>query len=169
MNVLISQCKHWHRARTRTWEVTIPNPNTEKHVGGCQNYGPFLGTLNIRCRIIIGIQKRDHNFDNHPCVLISRNNNGFGVGGSCIFFRTIKKTISWCRIPVDNHLKPFPVFRVQQQHCSVLGKIVLLSTHSIQKETLTPARRRGSKGGKPHFRRVFCMPVPAFVQGGGWA
>ena len=26
-------------------------------MGGCQNYGPFLGTLNIRCRIIIGIQK----------------------------------------------------------------------------------------------------------------
>ena len=26
------------------------------HVGGCQNYGPFLGTLNIRCCIIIGIQ-----------------------------------------------------------------------------------------------------------------
>ena len=23
---------------------------------GCQDYGPFLGTLNIRCRIIIGIQ-----------------------------------------------------------------------------------------------------------------
>ena len=27
------------------------------HMGGCQTYGPFLGTLNIRCRIIIGIQK----------------------------------------------------------------------------------------------------------------
>ena len=27
-------------------------------MGGCQTYGPFLGTLNIRCRIIIGIQKR---------------------------------------------------------------------------------------------------------------
>ena len=27
------------------------------HVGCCQNCGPFLGTLNIRCRIIIGIQK----------------------------------------------------------------------------------------------------------------
>ena len=27
------------------------------YIGGCQNYGPFLGTLNIRCRIIIGIQK----------------------------------------------------------------------------------------------------------------
>ena len=28
-----------------------------KHVGSCQNYGPFLGTLNIRCRIIIRTQK----------------------------------------------------------------------------------------------------------------
>ena len=26
-------------------------------MGGCQNYGPFLGTLNIRCRTIIGTQK----------------------------------------------------------------------------------------------------------------
>ena len=26
-------------------------------MGGCQNYGPFLATLNIRCRILIGIQK----------------------------------------------------------------------------------------------------------------
>ena len=26
-------------------------------MGGCQNCGTFLGTLNIRCRIIIGIQK----------------------------------------------------------------------------------------------------------------
>ena len=25
--------------------------------GGCQNYSPDLGTLNIRCRIIVGIQK----------------------------------------------------------------------------------------------------------------
>ena len=27
-------------------------------MGGCQNYGPFLGTLNIRGRIIIGTSKR---------------------------------------------------------------------------------------------------------------
>ena len=27
------------------------------YMGGCQNYGPLLGTLSIRCRIIIGIQK----------------------------------------------------------------------------------------------------------------
>ena len=30
---------------------------TMGYMGGCQNYGPFLGTLNIRCRITIGIQK----------------------------------------------------------------------------------------------------------------
>ena len=27
------------------------------HRGGCQNYDPFSGPLNIRCHIIIGIQK----------------------------------------------------------------------------------------------------------------
>ena len=30
---------------------------TYSYMGGCQNYGPFLGTLNIRCRIIIGFSK----------------------------------------------------------------------------------------------------------------
>ena len=29
---------------------------------------PFWGTPNDRCRIILGTQKRDHNFDNHPHV-----------------------------------------------------------------------------------------------------
>ena len=24
-----------------------------RYMGGCQSYGPFLGTLNIRCRIVI--------------------------------------------------------------------------------------------------------------------
>ena len=37
------------------------------HTGGCQNYGPFLGTLNIRGRIN-GDPKRDHKFDNHPYI-----------------------------------------------------------------------------------------------------
>ena len=27
------------------------------YMGSCQNYGPFLGTLNNRCRIIIRTQK----------------------------------------------------------------------------------------------------------------
>ena len=38
------------------------------HVGGCQNYGPFLGTLNIRCRIMIGTQKGTINLTTtHVC------------------------------------------------------------------------------------------------------
>ena len=53
-------------AKTKTWwfeasggvEVTCDCPETWLYyMGGCQNYGPFLGTLNIRCRIIIGTQK----------------------------------------------------------------------------------------------------------------
>ena len=36
-------------------------------MGGGQKH-PFWGTLNIRCRIIVGIQKGDHNFDSHPRV-----------------------------------------------------------------------------------------------------
>ena len=30
---------------------------TMGYMGGCQNHGPVLGTLNTRCRIIVGIQK----------------------------------------------------------------------------------------------------------------
>ena len=38
-------------------------------MGGCQNYGPLLGTLNIRCRNYYNRDpKRVHHFDNHPCV-----------------------------------------------------------------------------------------------------
>ena len=37
---------------------------------GCQNYGPFLGTLNIRGRIIIGTQKG---------TIILTTNQMFGV------------------------------------------------------------------------------------------
>ena len=36
------------RAARMIWEL---------HRGGCQNHGPFLGTLKIRCRITIGIRK----------------------------------------------------------------------------------------------------------------
>ena len=40
------QCRHPHNQQFHLY-----------HMGGCQNYGPFLGTLNNRCRIIIGTQK----------------------------------------------------------------------------------------------------------------
>ena len=62
----------------------------KSHLGSCQNYGPFLGTLNIRCRIIIRTQKgtiilttthigRDQNFqevaEGALCIFLL----GFGV------------------------------------------------------------------------------------------
>ena len=57
---------------------------------GCQNHGPFLGTLKIRCRLIIGIQKgtiiltTTHMFneqEREKSAWISR-----GGGGSPAFF-----------------------------------------------------------------------------------
>ena len=49
-----------------------PNYNTAPNsCGWLSNYGPYLGTLNIRCRILIGIPKRDHDFDNHPCIVFN--------------------------------------------------------------------------------------------------
>ena len=35
-------------------------------MGGCQNLCFLLGTLNIRCLIIVEIAKKDLNFDSHP-------------------------------------------------------------------------------------------------------
>ena len=35
-------------------------------MGSCQNEGPFLGTINSRCRILLRTPKRDPKFDNHP-------------------------------------------------------------------------------------------------------
>ena len=36
------------------------------YMAGCQNYGPLLGPLNTRCRIILRTPKRNHNFDSQP-------------------------------------------------------------------------------------------------------
>ena len=30
---------------------------SQSYMGGCQHYGPLSGSLNIRCRVIVGIQK----------------------------------------------------------------------------------------------------------------
>ena len=35
------------------------------YMAGFQNHGPFLASLNFRCRTIFVDPKRDHNFDNH--------------------------------------------------------------------------------------------------------
>ena len=62
------------------WYFGGPNPLIVVCMGGCPNYDPFLGTLNIRCRIIIGIQKRDHDFDDHPYELQSKLSKGGYIG-----------------------------------------------------------------------------------------
>ena len=71
--------------------VLIPkalNPNSglkgqQKHVGGCQNYGPFLGPYYNTAPNILGYPKRDHNFDNYPCEELSASARGpccgFGI------------------------------------------------------------------------------------------
>ena len=41
---------HWHSAQSGLG-------GSRDNLGGCQNYGPFLGSLNIRCRIIIGFKR----------------------------------------------------------------------------------------------------------------
>ena len=47
------------------------------YMEGCQNYGPFLGTLNIRGRIIIGTQQ--------GTIILTTNHMGFHVSlGECI-------------------------------------------------------------------------------------
>ena len=40
------------------------------HLGSCQNRGPFLGTLNSRCRIILGTQK--------GTIIVTTTHLGFG-------------------------------------------------------------------------------------------
>ena len=51
-------------------------------MAGCQNYGPFLGTLNIRGRIIIGIQKgaivltTTHMMSRVPCGKLAKSSLG---------------------------------------------------------------------------------------------
>ena len=53
-------------------------------MGGCPNYGPFLGTLNIRCHIIIGVQKgtiiltTTHMGSVVPALVVSEEPRGLG-------------------------------------------------------------------------------------------
>ena len=49
------------------------------YMGGCQNDGPSWNTLNISCRIIIGIQK--------GTIILTTTHIGFGVRGCGYRFR----------------------------------------------------------------------------------
>ena len=43
----------------------------DKQMDGCQNYGPFLGSLIKYGTYYLGYPRRDHNFDNHPNMSVS--------------------------------------------------------------------------------------------------
>ena len=43
--------------RAFSFQAGLLLPRPHKYVGGYQNYGPLLGPLNTRCRIIIGPKK----------------------------------------------------------------------------------------------------------------
>ena len=52
-------------------------------MGGCPNYGPFLGTLDIRSRIIIGIQKGTKTLTTtHMCHSHEKNSQSTITGSS---------------------------------------------------------------------------------------
>ena len=76
------------------------------HVGGCQNYGRFLGTLNIRGRIIIGIQKgtisltTTHIISIHTCLHDGRMTaTRSRLRASCELPRGFRKLEASLRIP----------------------------------------------------------------------
>ena len=81
------------------------------HMGGCQNHGPFLGTPNSKCRIIIGIQKRTIVLTTaHICICIVGGTPGLGdmdVGFSrCqvvkgLLFRTPAQGLYLNAVPVE--------------------------------------------------------------------
>ena len=45
-------CSSWSVIRSGSYQN-----HHQEHLDGCQNFGPSLGTLKIRCCIIVGIQK----------------------------------------------------------------------------------------------------------------
>ena len=62
MSTTHRRCDFCLHLATHTWHIVEALQSSQSRfeiieVGGCQNYGPFLGTLNIRCRIITGTQK----------------------------------------------------------------------------------------------------------------
>ena len=53
-------------------------------MGGCQNYDPFLGTLNIRRRIIIGIQKGTITLTTTHMLAPARQRHAFTFMGASV-------------------------------------------------------------------------------------
>ena len=52
-----SGCRGFGHLGLWVWGASMLRSIGATYMGSCQNYGPFLGTLNIRCHIILGTQK----------------------------------------------------------------------------------------------------------------
>ena len=57
--------KHRHELGSEHTSVD-KEEQTGKHMGGCQNYAPFLGPYYNTGTYYLGYPKRDPDFDNHP-------------------------------------------------------------------------------------------------------
>ena len=73
------------------------------YMGDCQNYGPFLDTLNIRCRIIIGIQKGTINLTTTHISMLTpppRTNLAMFQNSQILKFQNSKKNpVNFLEIP----------------------------------------------------------------------
>ena len=49
-------------------------------MGGCQNYGPFVGSLLYYGTYYLGYPKRHHNFDNHPMCSLPKASESQAMG-----------------------------------------------------------------------------------------
>ena len=70
----------YHNGDPQKVPLILGNP----HMGGCQNYGPFLGTLNIRDRIIIGTQKGTIILTTNHIVSINYSVGAFSLRLTCV-------------------------------------------------------------------------------------
>ena len=57
-------------------------------IGGCQNDEPVLGTLNIRCRIILGLQKGTIVLTTTQMTIIWNMTCKLGGGGVVMYIGT---------------------------------------------------------------------------------
>ena len=73
----------------RYFKTQQPLSILESHMGGCQKYGLFLGTLNIRGHIIIGIQKGT------PILAEVK-----GTWARCRTFAVLQPCARFCRKPL---------------------------------------------------------------------
>ena len=86
MNAMCKALRHHSRPSKvllvlKPYRLVPPTAAARLHLGGCQNDGPFLGTLTIRCRMLIRIQKGTIILTTtHFCNPVARTDNVQDIG-----------------------------------------------------------------------------------------